>query len=262
MKSHVGSKSIARTVYEMFLWDNEPIFRERLKSSDAQEMRCFYQHYYSKYIEALQNLVDKADRALLMKSYQTAAALFEVLKAVNLTQYLEIQADVIAFRNTRGLPWPKDHEKKLDEDLLDWLHEMFGFQRDTRAIVDRFATDKDNSRCNHCCSQSTTPLNFILNSIYSRPIPHFFALRHFPAANQLSPSSARSSLACSSLLYARSMFACFSHTPARGGAPCSAAFRRSPMSGSPCGSGRSPPGCGRMWAQPTQKGAQTTRMRA
>ncbi|PKA51034.1 Callose synthase 3 [Apostasia shenzhenica] len=152
--------------------DNEPTLRERRKSSDAQEMRSFYQHYYRKYIEALQSVADKADRARLTKAYQTAAVLFEVLKAVNLNQsldneilethnkveekkkiyapynilpldpdsanqaimrYPEIQAAVSALRNTRGLPWPKDHEKNLDEDLLDWLQAMFGFQKDNVA---------------------------------------------------------------------------------------------------------------------------------
>lgn len=44
---------------------------------------------------------------------------------------LQIQAAVFALRNTRGLPWPKDYkdnEKKKDEDILDWLQAMFGFQ--------------------------------------------------------------------------------------------------------------------------------------
>lgn len=41
---------------------------------------------------------------------------------------LQIQAAVHALRNTRGLPWPKDYKKKKDEDILDWLQSMFGFQ--------------------------------------------------------------------------------------------------------------------------------------
>jgi callose synthase len=41
---------------------------------------------------------------------------------------LQIQAAVVALRNTRGLPWPKDYQKKKDEDILDWLQAMFGFQ--------------------------------------------------------------------------------------------------------------------------------------
>ncbi|XP_038879408.1 callose synthase 3 [Benincasa hispida] len=149
--------------------ENDPTLMGRVKKSDAREMQSFYQHYYKKYIQALQSAADKADRAQLTKAYQTANVLFEVLKAVNMTQsievdreileaqdkvaqktqiflpynilpldpdsanqtimrYHEIQAAVIALRNTRGLLWPTDHKRKDGEDILDWLQAMFGFQ--------------------------------------------------------------------------------------------------------------------------------------
>ncbi|KAA8549605.1 hypothetical protein F0562_001377 [Nyssa sinensis] len=154
--------------------ENDPTLVGRVKKSDAREMQSFYQHYYKKYIQALQNAADKADRAQLTKAYQTANVLFEVLKAVNQTQalevdrevlethdkvaekteiylpynilpldpdsanqaimrYPEIQAAVVALHNTRGLPWPRDYKKKKDEDILDWLQAMFGFQKDNVA---------------------------------------------------------------------------------------------------------------------------------
>ncbi|MCI15897.1 callose synthase 3-like, partial [Trifolium medium] len=43
-------------------------------------------------------------------------------------RFPEIQAAVFALRNTRGLAWPKDYKKKKDEDILDWLGAMYGFQ--------------------------------------------------------------------------------------------------------------------------------------
>ncbi|KAL8139202.1 hypothetical protein V2J09_005203 [Rumex salicifolius] len=150
--------------------ENEMTLAGKAKS-DSREMQSFYRHYYKKYIQALQKAADKADRAQLTKAYQTAAVLFDVLKAVNDTEsvdvadeileahtkvaektkiyvpynilpldpessnqaimrYPEIQAAVLAFRNIRGLPWPK---KKGTEDILDWLQLMFGFQKDNVA---------------------------------------------------------------------------------------------------------------------------------
>lgn len=154
--------------------EHDPTLMGRVNQSDAREMKSFYQHYYKKYIQALQNAADKADRAQLTKAYQTANVLFEVLKAVTQTKHLEvdreimethnkvaekseiyapynilpldpdsanqpimrfpeIQAAVVALRNTRGLPWPKGDKKKQDEDILDWLQAMFGFQKDNVA---------------------------------------------------------------------------------------------------------------------------------
>jgi hypothetical protein len=40
----------------------------------------------------------------------------------------KIQGAASALRNTRGLPWPKTYEHKVNKDLLDWLQAMFGFQ--------------------------------------------------------------------------------------------------------------------------------------
>ena len=94
--------------------------------TDALEMERFYREYYKKYIRALQNGADKADRweicsvgltfhgtffvaddllhlpshaldwlsALLAESYQTAATLFEVSKAVMISESAEVDIEV------------------------------------------------------------------------------------------------------------------------------------------------------------------------
>ncbi|XP_031285138.1 callose synthase 3-like [Pistacia vera] len=110
--------------------------------------------------------------AQITKLYQTAKILFEVLRYINwketmevdcqiveplfperiqmcvpynilpldpdsanqaIMKYPEIQAAVVALRNTRGLRWPKKHNQKQDEDILDWLQEKYGFQKDNVA---------------------------------------------------------------------------------------------------------------------------------
>ncbi|KAF3321080.1 callose synthase 3-like protein [Carex littledalei] len=151
--------------------EHDPTLKGREQKNDAREMKNFYQSYYKKYIQALQTAGEKADRNQLTKAYQTATVLFEVLRAVNFSQAVEVEQEILdtkqeldkkteiyapynilpldpdseyqaimqypeiqsaanALRNMRGLPWPKDHKPKLNEDILDWLQAMFGFQKD------------------------------------------------------------------------------------------------------------------------------------
>ena len=42
--------------------ENDPTLRGRIKKSDSREMQGFYHSYYKKYIQALHNAADKADR--------------------------------------------------------------------------------------------------------------------------------------------------------------------------------------------------------
>lgn len=47
---------------QIYFQENDPTLIGRVKKSDAREMQSFYQHYYKKYIQALQNAAEKADR--------------------------------------------------------------------------------------------------------------------------------------------------------------------------------------------------------
>nr|XP_023916506.1 callose synthase 2-like [Quercus suber] len=164
-----GVRQFKTALLQRLKRENETTLAGRGAKSDAREMQRFYQDFYKKYIQDLQNAADKHDRAQLTKAYQTASVLFEVLKAIEMSievklntlqahakveekkqlykpynilpldpdsenqaimRYPEIQASVSALRNIRGLPWPKDDQKKVNEDILDWLQAMFGFQKD------------------------------------------------------------------------------------------------------------------------------------
>ncbi|XP_018487159.1 callose synthase 2 [Raphanus sativus] len=88
-----GVRQFKTAIIQRLEHENERTLAGRNKS-DAIEMKRFYQHYYKKYIQALLNTADKDDRAQLTKAYQTSVVLFEVVKAVNQTEDVELADEV------------------------------------------------------------------------------------------------------------------------------------------------------------------------
>ncbi|KAL4565116.1 hypothetical protein LXL04_029201 [Taraxacum kok-saghyz] len=90
-----GVRQFKTALLHLLETENDPTLIGRMKKSDIHEMQSFYRHYHLKYIQALQSAADKADRAQLTKAYQTADVLFEVIKAVNHTQCVEVDWETL-----------------------------------------------------------------------------------------------------------------------------------------------------------------------
>ncbi|VVB07525.1 unnamed protein product [Arabis nemorensis] len=139
------------------------------RMGDAREMERFYKTYHD-FIHALLNDDDEADGSQLTTDgilFDVAEAVHqrerddvevpaEFLRFYNdveentqiyvpynilpldpgsenqtIMSFPEIKAAVMALRsNVRNLPWPENQKNKRDEDMLDWLQTMFGFQND------------------------------------------------------------------------------------------------------------------------------------
>jgi callose synthase len=168
-----GVRQFKTALLQRLQRDGETTLRARTKKSDAREMESYYRQYYGKYVKKLDQTAEQADRAELAKAYQTAAILFEVLKAVTSTESAEVSSEILAAgkdvkeKTEMFVPYnilpldpasatqaimqlpeikavvtalrniralPWDEDnKKPDTDLLDWLQHKFGFQKDNVA---------------------------------------------------------------------------------------------------------------------------------
>ncbi|KAJ8769165.1 hypothetical protein K2173_000940 [Erythroxylum novogranatense] len=91
-----GVRQFKTSLLQRLERDNASSLASRVKKTDAREIASFYDQYYKRYCQALEQ-GDQADRAQLGKAYQTAGVLFEVLCAVNKTEKVEeVAPEIIA----------------------------------------------------------------------------------------------------------------------------------------------------------------------
>ncbi|KAM7253466.1 hypothetical protein ACFE04_021620 [Oxalis oulophora] len=117
---------------------------QRLEKGNKRVMLAKCKIFIDKYIQALQNAADKADRfwklILRLRRKQTKMLVpYNILpldpdsQNQAIMQYPEVNNSTLLIWVCHGQTL---YKKKPDEDILDWLQTMFGFQLDDHALTD------------------------------------------------------------------------------------------------------------------------------
>ncbi|KAI3697356.1 hypothetical protein L6452_30319 [Arctium lappa] len=97
--SDPGVRKFKSDLHDRLERQQETSIFARERETDALEMQSFYQQYYKKHFQVLQNATDDmADHVHFRKVYRTASVLFnifEVLKAVCLTGSVEVDREIL-----------------------------------------------------------------------------------------------------------------------------------------------------------------------
>ncbi|EMS49603.1 Callose synthase 2 [Triticum urartu] len=123
-----GVRQFKISLLERLDRDNTVTLEGRKEKGDALEMEQFYLYYCENFMKTLQDAVGKAGRDLLTKLHRTEAVLFEVLKAVNVTQtvgvdqaVLEMHCKIEENRELVLLPPPLSPSEQATLDRWRWM---------------------------------------------------------------------------------------------------------------------------------------------